>query len=351
MTVETNPTTIADLNAASPAATDPRFEGAAHIRNIKAVLKDTFPNLKGSIAVSDTAWNAIAGQFSEDGKTFSPGTPYLVPSPSDTSKNYAIGVSDADARYLSRVAQLGPTDIPAISLFYSVGFGGPWFVSSAWTGQLAKQTDLVSVKDTASSGVGIGQAAQSSANAAQSSANAAQASANSAISQAQGAQNSANSALDGINSLNTTKLAAVDGTATRLVIEYGSAHAQFQSDGNFVMYQGSGAYFSVSPETISWNGHGLVFQDANVLPSGRRIEAFSAQTTDGSRVNFPQGFSSDANIIIQLTALRSNGRVVIASWENVDAGGFTIGLQREDTNGASQQTSSWSVHVTAIGNA
>ena len=87
VTVETNPTTIAALNAAWPLATDPRFEGAAHIRNIKTVLQDTFPNLSGSVSVSDATLNAIAAQFSSDGKTFTPGTAYLVPSPTDTSKH------------------------------------------------------------------------------------------------------------------------------------------------------------------------------------------------------------------------------------------------------------------------
>ncbi|MBS1065970.1 hypothetical protein [Gluconobacter kondonii] len=86
------------------------------------------------------------------------------------------------------------------------------------------------------------------------------------------------------------------------------------------------------------------------LPAGRRIEAFIMTTTDGSRVNFPQGFSSEVDVVINITCQRSNGRVVVASWENVDAGGFTLGMQREDTNGASQQKSPWTIHVTAIGN-
>ena len=86
------------------------------------------------------------------------------------------------------------------------------------------------------------------------------------------------------------------------------------------------------------------------LAVSRRVEAFSASSTDGARVNFPTGFSSADNLVINITCQRSSSRCVIASYENEDAGGFTLGMQREDTNGASQQNSPWTIHVTAIGN-
>ena len=150
--------------------------------------------------------------------------------------------------------------------------------------------------------------------------------------------------------LNTQKLAAVDGRATRLSVNYGSGSANFQSDGNFVLYNNGSGFFAVSPASITWNGQGFAFQGDLPLASARRIEAFNVSTTDGSRVNFPNGFSSADNLVINITCQRSNGRVVVAAYENEDAGGFTLGMQREDTNGASQQNSPWTIHVTAIGN-
>jgi len=86
------------------------------------------------------------------------------------------------------------------------------------------------------------------------------------------------------------------------------------------------------------------------LPTYRRIEEFIVTAADGDRVNFPNGFSDSSNINIVITGQRCTSSPVVAAWENVDAGGFTIGAQREDYKGASTDGSPWQFFIQAIGN-
>jgi microcystin-dependent protein len=73
MPVETA-TYINDLNAANPASSDGLSQGDDHLRLIKAVLKATFPNLTGSMDLSDAQVDNIAANLVEfaDGTSTAP---------------------------------------------------------------------------------------------------------------------------------------------------------------------------------------------------------------------------------------------------------------------------------------
>lgn len=59
MTIE-SVTYISDLNSANPAAGDAKSEGDDHIRNIKASLKTTFPNIAGVMSATHSELSGVA---------------------------------------------------------------------------------------------------------------------------------------------------------------------------------------------------------------------------------------------------------------------------------------------------
>jgi hypothetical protein len=61
MSVEASPLYPSDLNAAYPGAADDPVEGDDHLRNIKTVLKTTFPNVSGAVTPTHTQLNYVAG--------------------------------------------------------------------------------------------------------------------------------------------------------------------------------------------------------------------------------------------------------------------------------------------------
>jgi len=63
MPLET-PVFISDLVTANPPSTDPKSEGAAHLRNIKSALKATFPNVTGAVTATQVELNQLAGSTS-----------------------------------------------------------------------------------------------------------------------------------------------------------------------------------------------------------------------------------------------------------------------------------------------
>lgn len=78
MTVETNPSLIGDLNASWPLDTDPRFEGAAHLREIKSVLQKQFPQADAALSGKFSALNVLMGKFDASGNfTAAPTLPSL----------------------------------------------------------------------------------------------------------------------------------------------------------------------------------------------------------------------------------------------------------------------------------
>jgi hypothetical protein len=62
MPIEGQVNNIADLNPAYPQADDPVSQGDNHVRNIKKALKDTFPNIDGTVLPSDEELNQLVGQ-------------------------------------------------------------------------------------------------------------------------------------------------------------------------------------------------------------------------------------------------------------------------------------------------
>lgn len=92
----------------------------------------------------------------------------------DYATNTALATTTATAdAAVSATYSMGTGDSRGLALFYSSGSGGPFFVSTPWTGQLAKQTDLNTVATTASNATTAAASAQSAANTAQNTANAA----------------------------------------------------------------------------------------------------------------------------------------------------------------------------------
>jgi hypothetical protein len=59
MPLETG-TYINSLNAANPPDTDSEAQGAAHLRLVKATIKNTLPNLTGAVTATQTSLNAAA---------------------------------------------------------------------------------------------------------------------------------------------------------------------------------------------------------------------------------------------------------------------------------------------------
>ena len=62
MPIEGQVNNIADLNPAYPQADDPVSQGDNHVRLIKKALKDTFPNIDGTVLPSEDELNQLVGQ-------------------------------------------------------------------------------------------------------------------------------------------------------------------------------------------------------------------------------------------------------------------------------------------------
>lgn len=69
MTVEFDPGSstiyIDDLNASYPAGTDQKKEGDNHIRGIKKILLNTFPNIDGPVSVTDSELDTLDGMVDD----------------------------------------------------------------------------------------------------------------------------------------------------------------------------------------------------------------------------------------------------------------------------------------------
>lgn len=62
MPIEGQVNNIADLNPAYPQADDPVSQGDNHVRLIKKAIKDTFPNIDGTVLPSEDELNQLVGQ-------------------------------------------------------------------------------------------------------------------------------------------------------------------------------------------------------------------------------------------------------------------------------------------------
>ena len=123
---------------------------------------------------------------------------------------------------------------------------------------------------------------------------------NTALSAANSAQGTGNAALAAANSANGSKLDITDGTATRMTVNYGSMRAQFQGDGNFVLYSGNAPVFSVSTSSINWNGHDFVFtEDLPTDPGQKIVMDVATGVASGGRVTFAVPFSDTPRVMAQ----------------------------------------------------
>ena len=105
MGLETDITDIQSLNQNWPPVSDPRAQGADHIRNIKKAIQLTFPNLKQCL-LNDAQFTALgtligdgSGTFTINGKLTVSDT-LLVPTVTDWTTQQAVGAKDAEGRYL-----------------------------------------------------------------------------------------------------------------------------------------------------------------------------------------------------------------------------------------------------------
>ena len=105
MGLETDITDIQSLNQNWPPVSDPRAQGADHIRNIKKAVQLTFPNLKQCL-LNDAQFTALgtligdgSGTFTVNGKLTVSDT-LLVPTVTDWTTQQAVGAKDAEGRYL-----------------------------------------------------------------------------------------------------------------------------------------------------------------------------------------------------------------------------------------------------------
>lgn len=195
-------------------------------------------------------------------------TEALVPVVTDWNEQQVVGAADADGRYVRQYSASGQTPV---SLLTMLGGGSlAAYSNGAWYSLQPKGDYATTVQ----------------VNTAQSSANS--------------AQGTANSALQAANSANSSKLDATGGTATGLTINYGTKSAAYQSDGNFVLYQGGKAFFSINDSAINWNGHGFVFTDDLPTEPGQKIVMDVATgVSAGGRVTFAVPFSDTPKVMAQ----------------------------------------------------
>lgn len=217
----------------------------------------------------------------------------LVPDIDDWGLNEALGAAAAKAKFVKQgwsVANLGGNQI-------YIG----WRTDGTGLGVVVDATDLGNV--AFKSWVGETYATQDALSSVQKTAS-------SALVAAQAAQGAADAKLDD-----------TDGAATRLTVNYGSMRAQFQGDGNFVLYSGETPVFSVSNASIRWNDHSFAFLDSLPMDSSQKIIFDQVSgVAAGGRVNFPSAFSSPPKVLAQNFGTGDAN----CHTATTDTGGFTL---------------------------
>ncbi|MBF0889769.1 H-type lectin domain-containing protein [Gluconobacter cadivus] len=219
-------------------------------------------------------------QLDEDGavslKSLTVLSELLVPDVADWGSNQAVGAADARNKFVKQ--SWGFSNFGANQIY--VG----WRTDGSGLGIAVDQTDLGNVAFQS-------WVSQSYATTVQ---------LNAALSSANSAQGTANSALAAANNANGNKLDITDGTATRMTVNYGAMRAQFQGDGNFVLYSGTTPVLSVSSSSISWNGHDFAFIDNLPTDPGEKIVMDVATgIASGGRVTFAVPFSDTPKVMAQ----------------------------------------------------
>ncbi|WP_346002956.1 hypothetical protein [Gluconobacter sp. OJB] len=217
----------------------------------------------------------------------------LVPQVSDWTSYQAVGAAQADGRYVQQVigdygSIVGATIDNTTQRLAFQSSKGPWYYAQP-SGDYATTVQV-----------------------------------NTALSAGNSAQGTANSALAAANNANGNKLDITDGTATRMTVDYGSMRAQFQGDGNFVLYSGNEPVFSVSPQSINWNSHSFAFIDNLPMGASKKIVEFQvAQVATQTRINFPEEFSNPPRVWLTAVVTDSQNAVIPVVPANVDTKGFT----------------------------
>ncbi|WP_459773262.1 hypothetical protein [Asaia astilbis] len=98
---------------------------------------------------------------------------------------------------------------------------------------------------------------------------------------------------------------------------------------------------SVSGTTVA------LISDLPIDPSQKTV-SFTVNTSSGSWVSFPSGFS-DKPTGITITGRTNSGYPVIGSFDGETASGFTLTAQREDRNGSTVVSYAWDFKITATG--
>lgn len=143
MGIETNPQYISDLDASLPDATDPLLQADDHLRHIKTVLKQTFPNINGQVTSTQAELDTKAAIVSDGtNATFNTGmdqakikTLVGINEPAITTNgsepSLASGITAAEVKSLLQISLLDA--YPVGSIYMSVLstspetlFGGTW---------------------------------------------------------------------------------------------------------------------------------------------------------------------------------------------------------------------------------
>jgi len=216
----------------------------------------------------------------------------LVPDVDDWTRQKAVGAAAADKRYIRQYADPAAAYITQMTVrsggILAALANGTWFTFQP-AGDYATTDQAATALSSANSAQGTGNSALAAANAA--------------------------------NATAATKLDATDGTATRMTIGYGTMKAQFQGDGNFVLYSGTTPVFNVGTATIGWNGHSFAFLDSLPMDSSQKILVDQVSgVASGGRVNFASSFSSPPRVIAQAFGTGDANCHAAAP----DTGGFTL---------------------------
>lgn len=257
-------------------------------------------------------YNEIPAEFlvllDEDGavslKSLTVLSELLVPQVSDWNSNQAVGAADAGTKFVKQswgFSNFGTNQIYA-----------GWRTDGSGLGLAVDKTDLGNVAFQSWVGQNYATTVQF----------------NTAMSSANSAQGTANSALTAANNANSNKLDITDGTATRMTVNYGPMRAQFQGDGNFVLYSGTSPVLSVSQQSINWNGHGFAFTDDLPTDPGQKIVMDVATgISSGGRVTFAVPFSGTPRVMAQNFG---NGDVNCHAYDP-DQNGFSLHINNAGT--------------------
>jgi len=371
MGLETNVSTIHDLDADWPLDSDPRAQGAAHIRTIKSAIQETFPNINAVIPVSASKLLALINSFNDDGayNANNATIPNVKAAESDLDavnrQQMTTAIqSETDARTsaiqnIENAAPLSGNYAVVTSTGDKIGLGGHlnggsgriWFGYDGGGADLAWESDVSNLSNIVVSNN------------------------NTITSRVSQLENSDNNKLSKSGDSMSGNL-FMNGNA--IYTNSGGSRIQFESNGHLSMWDNSNnAIFWLSmsdgnPATVNMtapayanrgltNGSPPASGDSsnsvpttawvqNALPMGSnmRIEAWTQEANYGDWVNYPTSFSNNAEAIATISTL-DNGRPVLCAFGNETSSGFNFYPRRVDQNGSSNADTGITYKFLAIG--